>query len=320
MLPEPDTSSVLDAPAGSAGREISLLRRASEYWSWISAAVLIAAGVAYRLYPVALPEIPTYYLGLFGCSVVVVLLPMVIRVIVFSILIGGRIVGWLQPRAHVVIIVLVSLGMAAARLFDPNLKVDSFTVWLVGIAAAMLLVPKLDAIQRWGAMITPLLPYLKKAKILGVELELSDKIESLFNDLNTVGEKLESERQVQYTSDFVIHRQEILDSLRSDPRAALLLLAARIEEKVTEQLVKGHLIPEGKFLSLRRSVELGVAGGLFPPELLAPVQEFTDVRNQVAHGRGRLVDDSTILDLISLGTELLKLLSAEREDGTVASV
>ena len=51
-------------------------------------------------------------------------------------------------------------------------------------------------------------------------------------------------------------------------------------------------------------VDLGVSKGIFPQEFLPAFRDFWAVRNRVAHGAAFDVDDSYILSLISLGTQL----------------
>ena len=55
--------------------------------------------------------------------------------------------------------------------------------------------------------------------------------------------------------------------------------------------------------------------GIFPPSALSAYKDFRGIRNKIAHEYTFKVDTDTILSLISLGTQLLKVLSTEKPDG-----
>src|SRR6266849_4092445 len=65
----------------------------------------------------------------------------------------------------------------------------------------------------------------------------------------------------------------------------------------------------------RRAIEIGIEKGLFPPSAISAYHDFMGLRNKIAHDYAFQVDNATILSLISLGTELLKVLSTEKSDG-----
>ena len=51
---------------------------------------------------------------------------------------------------------------------------------------------------------------------------------------------------------------------------------------------------------------------LVSAEILPAFQDFWSIRNSVAHGRALEVSDASVLSLVSLGTELLKVVSARK--------
>ena len=91
--------------------------------------------------------------------------------------------------------------------------------------------------------------------------------------LNLAEEKIESEKDLLDSPGFAKQRQEILDEIKSDPKAALLMLSARIEEQVRGSLEKRGLLPSGRFVSLRQAVGIGVEHGVFPEEFLPAFQD-----------------------------------------------
>jgi hypothetical protein len=63
-------------------------------------------------------------------------------------------------------------------------------------------------------------------------------------------------------------------------------------------------------------MQLGVEHGVFPAQVIKPFQEFWELRNRVAHGQAFEVDDALVLSLVSVGLEVLKLVSLEDRDGS----
>jgi hypothetical protein len=210
------------------------------------------------------------------------------------------------------LIATICLGLVAARIVFPTIPVDWITVVLIAIAALALIAPKTDDMLR---LVMKALPYIKKAKVAGVEIELSEEIKKLAIDVDTAQAKLAEQNQVTLVPDYAAGQTDILQALKSDPRAALLLLAAQIEQQVMIQLAKHGLRKKGESIPMHRAIEIGVEHSVFPSVIVKPFKEFWNIRNQVAHGMAFGVDESLVLSLVSLGLDVLKLVSMEGGNG-----
>ena len=176
-----------------------------------------------------------------------------------------------------------------------------------------------DLQQSLASILIKALPYIRKAKILGFEVELTEEIKNLSVDVEGAKEAISTKRALRLITGYEDTRTEVLNVVKSDPRAALMILAARIEQAVMLQLAKHRLRQQGTEVPMRSAMELGVQHGVFPAEVLKPFREFWDIRNRVAHGRAFDVEDSLILSLVSIGLEVLKLVSLEENDGPSSS-
>ena len=90
----------------------------------------------------------------------------------------------------------------------------------------------------------------------------------------------------------------------------LLLLAKRIEEQIWQRLHEAGVTIRAQTLSLLQAVELGVQKGVFPAAVSAPVAEFWRLRNTATHTALSALDT---LSGVSIGTELLRVLSTEKQ-------
>jgi hypothetical protein len=161
--------------------------------------------------------------------------------------------------------------------------------------------------------ISSLLPYtrrIKRLKAWQLEVEL--------NDLEEKVEKAEAENAVSgIPKDIPPEVDEVLKEASKDPRAALLLLSSKIDSAVRERFNEARIdIRFGsailRFPPTQQAIELGIEKGIFPPSALSAYRDFKGIRNRIAHEYTFKVDTDTILSVISLGTELLKVLSTER--------
>lgn len=211
------------------------------------------------------------------------------------------------------LIVMLCLVLVIVRLIWPTLTIDWISVVLVAIAALAILLPSYDMI--WPR-VAQVLPYVKKVKVAGVEVELTEEIRKLSKDVDDAKDSLADKGQFSLSEAFEAARSEVLDVLKVDPRAALMILAARIEQHVMIKLAKHRLREKGNEIPMSRAMKLGVEKGVFPAEVLEPFQEFWSLRNKVAHGQAFEVDSSVIFSLVSVGLDVLKLVSLEEKDGT----
>jgi len=212
------------------------------------------------------------------------------------------------------LIVLVCLALIVSRLIWPELTVDWITVVLVAIATIAILLPSFESLL---PHVSQVLPYVKKLKVAGVEVELSEEIKKLSKDVDEAKESLADEKKEFSISDvFDKSQAEVLDVLKTDPRAALMVLAARIEQLVMIRLAQHGLREKGLAVPMSRAMTLGIENGVFPEEVLEPFREFWELRNRVVHGQAFDVEPTVVQSLVSLGLEVLKLVSLEEDHGT----
>lgn len=227
--------------------------------------------------------------------------------------------GWLQNTGNYfrqswqrLVVAIICLGLVVARIAFPTIPVDWITVVLIAIAALALIAPKTDNMLPF---VMKALPYIKKAKVAGVEVELSEEIKNLAIDVDKAKADLADQKKLTLGSDYPAGQTEVLQELKSDARAALLLLAAKIEQQVMLQLARHGFRKHGEYIPMQRAIEVGVQNGVFPKEIQKPFKEFWNIRNLVAHGMVFEVDESIVLSLVSLGLDILKLVSVEGGDG-----
>lgn len=201
------------------------------------------------------------------------------------------------------IVIIFCVGLVVAGLLSPMMKIDTNAIWLIGIAAIVFVLPNLRS----------LMPYVKKIRIGDAELELREEIGVLEKEVERAkgavaeqGGAVVSEDAARKASSDV---EKILEEAARSPRAALLLLSAKIEEQLRRVLEQAG-IDHTRAYSSTRMVELGVKHQIFPPEILSAFRDFSTVRNRVAHGAAFDIDDSYILSIISLGTQLFTVVSA----------
>ena len=203
------------------------------------------------------------------------------------------------------IIVVACLALVTSRLRWPDAKVDTSTVWLLAIAALAFVMPELKALA----------PYIKRIKIGDTEIELVEQISRLGREVEKAQESVAKSPTAEWPASTTSEINEILLETSKDPRAALLLVAAKLEQQVRARIEEAGLAESKRFMSLSQIVNVGVSAGIFPQELMPAFRDFWTVRNRVAHGEAFEVESSNLFSLISLGTELLKMVSVKKTDG-----
>ncbi len=206
---------------------------------------------------------------------------------------------WLNSNWKRWLIIVICLGLVAIRLIWPHIQFDAVTIWLVVIAAFFLIIPDPRAF----------FPYIKRVKLWEAEIELKEEVKELGKEVDKVQESVANKPGVEVSKSLSPEVEEVLRESSKDPRAALLLLSAKIESQVKKRLQEANLNTR---YPLGKAMEVGVDAGLFPREILSAFRDFWAVRNRVAHAEAFDVEDSTILALVSIGTELLKVLSTEK--------
>jgi hypothetical protein len=213
---------------------------------------------------------------------------------------------WLKSNWKRILVIIVCVALIVVHSIWSQLKFDSINIWLGAIAILLFLMPNLN-------FLFPYLRRVKRFKAWELEFELSDLEEKV--------EKAEAEAADSGVSKNVSPEvEEVLKEASKDPRAALLLLSSKIDTVVRKRLEDAKLLPilKGGVVRYPRTnfaIEMGISQGLFPPTALSAYNDFRGIRNEIAHNYIFQVDDATILSLISLGTQLLKVLSTEKPEG-----
>lgn len=202
------------------------------------------------------------------------------------------------------VIIAICLILVLLKLIFPKLEIDIYIIWLIGIAALLFILPDLRSLT----------PYIKRIRIGDTELELKESIGSLEKEVEKAQDAAERESEDVDTARASVSSdiEKILEESGRDPRAAFLLLSSKIEEQLRLRLEEAGKTPIRTY-SASRYVEMGIQLGIFPQEFLPAFRDFWSVRNRVAHGAAFDVEDSYILSLISLGTQLLKIASTSKK-------
>ena len=206
-------------------------------------------------------------------------------------------------KAKYVVLVIICLVFASLRVFFPDVIIDGNTVWLLVIAAVAMIVPDLKF----------LLPYIKRLRIGDTEIELIERVSKIDRDIEKAKEEVGASESWEIPDSAQDQVNNIVRAANDDPRAAFLLLVTKIEEEVRNRLQKAD-IPESRQLkSLPQLVEIGVEREIFPSQLLPIFRDFWPTRNKVVHGRSNELEKSTILFLISVGNDILNIVSSEKK-------
>jgi hypothetical protein len=209
------------------------------------------------------------------------------------------------------VIIAICLILVPLKLISPKLEIDIYIVWLIGIAAFLFVLPDLKSLT----------PFIKRIRIGDTELELKESIGSLEKEVEKAQDAAERESEdvdsarTSVSSDI----EKVLEESGRDPRAAFLLLSSKIEEQLRLRLEEAGKTPLRTYPAIRY-VEMGINLGIFPQDFLPAFRDFWSVRNRVAHGAAFNVEDSYILSLISLGTQLLRIASTSKKSGDLGNV
>ncbi|MGI0494149.1 hypothetical protein ACN4EG_20385 [Alkalinema pantanalense CENA528] len=202
------------------------------------------------------------------------------------------------------LLVIACLVLIVLRVIFPNAQADPNSIWLMGIAALIFILPDLKSVA----------PYIKKIKVGDTELELKESIGNLGKEVEKAQDAAALEQKATVSENVSFEIEKVLEESGKDPKAALLLLSAKIEQQLRNRLEEAGISTE-RVYSASRYVEMGVKADIFPQDFFPAFRDFWSVRNRVAHGAAFDVDDSYILSLVSLGTDLLKIASTTSKGG-----
>lgn len=201
------------------------------------------------------------------------------------------------------LVAVVCLSLAVIRILKPDAIIDGNTVWLLVIAVVVMIGPDLKV----------LIPFIKRIKIGDTEIELAAQAAKISKEIEKVKDEVGIQENWEIPDRTTDQVKQVLQDAKTDPRAAFLLLASRIEEVVRSRLQEADIPQARQFTSLPRLVEYGVERQIFPQQTISIFKDFWFVRNKVAHGQAFDFDEDTILSLISVGTDILELISIEKK-------
>lgn len=184
---------------------------------------------------------------------------------------------------------------------------------LIGAIAALLWpIFAFVALFTFKKQIGGLLGRLKKGKVLGQEIELSDSLEKLDESAIAVAKEVAAlpviePHQEQPEPNY--EAKEILREATRSPKVALIMLASDLEREARQLLASvGHL--EGRqYVPLSKAIEVldKQLGGL-PGHIPSSLTFFWEARNKLIHGGEASAED--ILRAIDSGITILKALKA----------
>lgn len=196
------------------------------------------------------------------------------------------------------VLAIVCVGLAVLRLQYPDVKIDAITVWLLGLASALF-------------VLRDLVPYVEQIKLGAAEIKLRQEVGKAAKEIAGAQQRMEASPDWQMES-VSAEVQKVVEEAAKEPRAALLLLSSQLEDVARRRVKKVAPDEARRVYELPKLIEVGISKGLFAETILQPARDFWDVRNQILHGGSRGVDLSTVMSVLAMGVDLLKLLSAER--------
>lgn len=157
---------------------------------------------------------------------------------------------------------------------------------------------------------------LKKGKLLGQEVELSDSLENLQRSASQLSDEVStipsSESQdldaPELEEDDESNIKAIIHEAARSPKAALILLATDLEREARQTLASIGKFNGRKNISLRQAIdELDSHYGL-PKHISSSLRLFWETRNKIIHGGE--TDERNILSAIDSGVSILKSLQS----------
>jgi uncharacterized protein YutE (UPF0331/DUF86 family) len=152
---------------------------------------------------------------------------------------------------------------------------------------------------------------------LSIEAQIYYQIKKVAQEIEQAQDTVEEKRTaLETTRDVSADIDEVLRITSSNSRAALLLLSAKIEESMRIRLQEIGVQSKTNYALSRQALDTAVREGRIPQETASALRDFLAVRNKVAHAAVFDVDEATILALVSIGIELLKIIAAKKQENT----
>lgn len=164
--------------------------------------------------------------------------------------------------------------------------------------------------------IRQLLTRIRRGKILGQELELTESLDELHRVTAAAATEIRALPPASPAATTSASPQSVDDSVpdrvlqiaASSPKAALLLLASELERTLTRLLANLGLLSGKDFVGFSEGIAMLRRGGGIPPSLGASVDLFYRLRNRLVHGKA--VNDDDVLRAIDSGISIYRALEA----------
>src|SRR6476646_10131474 len=187
---------------------------------------------------------------------------------------------------------------------------DSAADLLKAVAALAWPVFAFTALFIFKDEIKDLIIRLKKGRVLGQEIELTERLDKLqvaaleTEAVEIIPAETVSDRSNENPANRDLETTILMEAARS-PRVALMLLAAELEQTTRRIFAQTGWARNRKNLPFTHAIEeLSL-----PEAALSSLRIFWQVRNQIVHARGT-VSDEEILRAIDSGLVLLRSLKA----------
>lgn len=196
------------------------------------------------------------------------------------------------------IIATLALVIILTRILFPTITFDGQSLTLFLFSAIVLLIPDIgNLIQR-----------IRKVKVGGVELELSEELKQLANQTAETEKKIDiSNSQTELLSSLEKELERFI-SAGINPKLLLIQIAIEIE-KVLFSLANQNNLDQGKLpLATARLIQLLSEKGVLDQSILPLFKSFWSVRNKIVHGVDAEINENQVINLTELGRRLLLIL------------
>ena len=146
---------------------------------------------------------------------------------------------------------------------------------------------------------------------LSWEREIKFELRKAILEVKKARSTIKEYDSLEATKDASIDINEIIYTAHATSLTALRLLSAKIEELILVHLQEAKLQARTNHVLSHEALDEAAEKGLIALEMLSASHNFVSMKNKIAHDAGFEVDEDTILALISVGIELLKIISVK---------
>lgn len=186
------------------------------------------------------------------------------------------------------------------RAIFPSLRIDDITLWLLILGAVVALIPDIGE----------LISRIRKVKKGDFEIEFDSLLENLKRQTEETESHIESgEINAGHLPAEV---QARINSSLIEPRAAIITVAAEIEERL-QNLAQTHgYKSRGRYFSPRRTIEELVGSEKIDSHMKSLFEDFWALRNEAVHSHKFHLKKEQLFSLVDLGVRILKILYSSK--------